>query len=114
MERLKNYFQCFQQLLTKRAYDGNSSELHFSDFNGDMIASFVDVDGTVTGIPGSRVLRHHPFHVTSACTYWYNANLAICPHKYAQVHGKGCLLFLVSVVCFRNVISRVRVYGCRM
>ncbi|KAK3105256.1 hypothetical protein FSP39_020921, partial [Pinctada imbricata] len=85
-----------------RVYDGNSSVPHFTDINGDDIASLLDTDGSVTGIEGARVLRNYPFHVTSACTYRENWNLAVCPHVYGQVCM--CCTLTYSKLLSTNVV----------
>ena len=50
-----------------------------------------DIDGTITGWPGSTIVPDRPFFTSSACEarpLW--GNMSICPHTYASFNdGRG-------------------------
>ena len=69
-------------------YDGNSSEHGWGDRDGDLAVTLRDADGSLTGQPGSTVLRDYPVLTTARCYYRHSWNLAVCPHKYGKV-GAG-------------------------
>ncbi|XP_033732709.1 cell surface hyaluronidase-like isoform X2 [Pecten maximus] len=73
-------------LTGNRVYDGNSSITGFADFDGDIAAKFVDLDGTVTTIAESSVVRSDPYMITSQCTFRDSWNLVICPHRYIEMN----------------------------
>ena len=46
-----------------------------------------DIDGTITGWPGSTIVPDRPFFTSSACEarpLW--GNMSICPHTYGGLH----------------------------
>lgn len=67
-------------------YDGNASVPHYTDFNGDRGATFRDFDGSITGVPGSTVVKPGPFYITPSCQFQTNWNVAVCPYKYGKVY----------------------------
>ncbi|KAK3101827.1 hypothetical protein FSP39_006632 [Pinctada imbricata] len=68
-----------------RVFDGNSTDAGFSNLDGDDVATFRDLDGSVTNIAGSQVVKPLPFHLTSSCQKISNWKMAICPGAYGQV-----------------------------
>ncbi|XP_069120192.1 cell surface hyaluronidase-like [Argopecten irradians] len=73
-------------LLTgNRVYDGNSSVHGFDDLDGDLAAKFTDLDGSVTSLAQSTVVRDDPYMVTSQCVFREAWNLMVCPHRYAEM-----------------------------
>ena len=49
-----------------------------------------DWDGTITGKPGSTIVRDQPFYTSSLCESRPNwGNMSICPHQYAAAEGTG-------------------------
>ena len=50
-----------------------------------------DIDGTITGWPGSTIVPNRPFFTSFACEarpLW--GNMSICPHTYASFNdGRG-------------------------
>ncbi|XP_060081443.1 protein DDB_G0287365-like [Ylistrum balloti] len=65
-----------------RVYDGNSSIYGYGDLDGDLAATFRDMDGSVTTVPWSTVVRPFSFMNTPECTMKSAWNLMICPYKY--------------------------------
>ena len=48
-----------------------------------------DIDGTITGWPGSTIVPDRPFFTSSACEarpLW--GNMSICPHTYASFNDR--------------------------
>ncbi|XP_060069788.1 cell surface hyaluronidase-like [Ylistrum balloti] len=72
-------------LTGNRVYDGNSSIHGFGDLDGDLASKFVDMDGTVTSIPDSSVVRNEPYMVTTDCWFRDSWNLAVCPNRYIEM-----------------------------
>ena len=49
-----------------------------------------DWDGTITGKPGSTIVRDQPFYTSSLCESRPNwGNMSICPHQYVAAEGTG-------------------------
>ena len=49
-----------------------------------------DWDGTITGKPGSTIVRDQPFYTSSLCESRPNwGNMSICPHQYVRAEGTG-------------------------
>ncbi|KAJ8300466.1 hypothetical protein KUTeg_021985 [Tegillarca granosa] len=71
-----------------RIYDGNSTEHGFADMDGDKGATFRDLDGSATSVPGLQVVKPGPFYTTEACAYRRNWNMALCPYKFGKLHVK--------------------------
>ncbi|XP_033732710.1 protein DDB_G0287365-like [Pecten maximus] len=73
-------------LLTgNRVYDGNSSIHGFDDLDGDLASKFVDIDGSVTSLADSTVVRSDPYMVTPQCIFRDSWNLMMCPHRYIEM-----------------------------
>jgi cell migration-inducing and hyaluronan-binding protein len=53
--------------------------------DGDAFEVFRDIDGSVTGIAGRRVVPKNPVLVTDKCTLKRSWNAYICPHNYVGV-----------------------------
>lgn len=68
-----------------RIYDGNSTEHGFADMDGDKGATFRDLDGSATSVPGLQVVKPGPFYTTEECAYRKNWNMALCPYKFGKV-----------------------------
>ncbi|XP_046581662.1 cell surface hyaluronidase-like [Haliotis rubra] len=67
-------------------FDGNNTTPGFEkDGEGKQQASFHDVDGSVTGMTNSQVVKNNPFFTTPKCSFRDNWGMAVCPHKYVQV-----------------------------
>ncbi len=62
-----------------------------ADKDGDKASLFRDLDGTVTGTPGTTVVTNLPFLVTPACSYRPAWNAWHCPQRFAglQVQSEG-------------------------
>ena len=78
-------------------YDGNADVPGFTAYEGDLMATFRDADGSVTGVAGAQVVKPGPYFETAQCYVRENWNVAICPHKYGEV-GIGMGLFVLEVV----------------
>lgn len=54
--------------------------------DGDLSKVFVDVDGSVTGAPGSAVVVDNPFLLTNRCSYRPAWNAHVCPEDYVSLY----------------------------
>jgi hypothetical protein len=54
--------------------------------DGDLSKVFVDVDGSVTGTPGSAVVVDNPFLLTNRCSYRAAWNAHVCPEDYVSLY----------------------------
>ena len=72
-------------------FDGNSTDAGFTNLDGDDIATFRDIDGSVTG-KIAQVVKPMPFHLTAACDGVSNWKMAVCPYEYGQVNWQRRLL----------------------
>ena len=51
-----------------------------------------DIDGTITGWPGTTIVPDRPFFTSSLCEsrpHW--GNMSVCPHTYASIRGAWSL-----------------------
>lgn len=62
-----------------------------ADKDGDKSSLFRDLDGSITGTPGTTVVTNLPFLVTSACNYMPAWNAWHCPQRFAglQIVSEG-------------------------
>ncbi|ESO95476.1 hypothetical protein LOTGIDRAFT_160629 [Lottia gigantea] len=65
-------------------FDGNGSNIDFGDFDGDLRATFLDKDGSVTGHPGVQVVKNIPFLTTPRCSHRPDWQMMVCPHGYVK------------------------------
>ncbi|XP_061169000.1 protein DDB_G0287365-like [Saccostrea echinata] len=70
-----------------RVFDGNSTDLGFTAFDGDDVVVINDLDGSTTGTKGNSVVKPIPFHMTEQCEEVDNWKMAICPHAFGQVRA---------------------------
>lgn len=70
---------------------------------GDSFLAFRDIDGSVTGVPGARIVPPNPVLYTSSCTHKKIWNAYICPHNYVglQMYSYGGLN-LAGTMLMRN------------
>lgn len=60
--------------------------------DNDHIATFRDVDGSVTSVPGSQIVPANDFFMTPSCERRSNWDMAYCPYHYGLVSSsKFCL-----------------------
>ena len=70
----------------------NANRVYLHDLtpnnSGDAFSTFLDKDGTVSGIPGRRIVPKNPVLVTSLCTFNVLWNAYGCPYEYVnfQIH----------------------------
>ncbi|KAL5012311.1 hypothetical protein ScPMuIL_010862 [Solemya velum] len=81
-----------------RVYDGTVAE-HFNR-NGNKVAMFHDLDGSVTTVRDSYVMRNGAYFMTEGCSGRDNWNAIVCPTKHGKVQvnlkkGKRVDFFLV-------------------
>ncbi|XP_069121969.1 cell surface hyaluronidase-like [Argopecten irradians] len=74
-----------QDLDGKRIYDGNARKSDYAKYAGDQGATCRDVDGSLTSVAGSQVVKPAPFYTTESCLHRSNWNMAICPHRYGKL-----------------------------
>ena len=56
----------------------------------ERMGQILDLDGTITGKPGSTIVRDQPFYTSSLCESRPNwGNMSICPHQYVKTQGTG-------------------------
>ncbi|KAK7491692.1 hypothetical protein BaRGS_00017145 [Batillaria attramentaria] len=53
--------------LTHRVYDGHQGVSGFTSYDGDRMATFRDIDGSVTGVAGTQVVKPGPYFTTARC-----------------------------------------------
>ena len=63
---------------------GEVKEWHMMD--GNLQNQFRDYDGTVTGRPGTQIVRNYPVFTGPECTWHENWGMAACPYSYAKVY----------------------------
>ncbi|KAK7094558.1 cell surface hyaluronidase-like [Littorina saxatilis] len=69
-----------------RMFDGDSHVHGFSDYDGDIMATFRDTDGSVTGVHGgAQVVKPGNYFTTARCYVRDNWKVAICPHKFGEL-----------------------------
>ncbi|XP_071099719.1 cell surface hyaluronidase CEMIP2-like [Haliotis cracherodii] len=67
-------------------FDGNKTTPGFEDDDeGKEQASLHDVDGSVTGMINSQVVKNNPFFTTPKCSVRDNWGMAVCPYKYVKI-----------------------------
>lgn len=73
--------------MTLRAFFGQPGQwFEGNDLDGDKNTIFHDLDGSVSGYPGSSVVRADNFLLRHpACTDMPGWNAAVCSARYAQV-----------------------------
>ncbi|XP_046576514.1 LOW QUALITY PROTEIN: cell surface hyaluronidase-like [Haliotis rubra] len=69
-----------------RVYDGNETVHGFGNDDGDKTSAFRDLDGSVTGYPGSTVLKPGPFFHNARCYRRDNWNMEICPQRFGMLN----------------------------
>ncbi|XP_046367425.2 cell surface hyaluronidase-like [Haliotis rufescens] len=69
-----------------RVYDGNETVHGFGNADGDKTSAFRDLDGSVTGYPGSTVLKPGPFFHNARCYRRDNWNMEICPQRFGMLN----------------------------
>ena len=59
--------------------------------DGDAFSVIRDTDGSITGVPGRRIVPRNPVLYTSSCTLKASWNAYICPHNYVgmQIFSYG-------------------------
>ena len=55
------------------------------DMDGDLAKVFIDIDGSVTGTAGARVVANNPFLVDGSCDLRSAWNAYVCDQKYVSV-----------------------------
>ncbi|XP_067654446.1 inactive cell surface hyaluronidase CEMIP2-like [Haliotis asinina] len=80
------------------AYKGNPSVPLMKNRDGNRQITFRDIDGSVSGTPGTQFVPNTRFHTTNQCDYRPVSNFAVCPHDYAKTvfSGDGALKTLKS------------------
>ncbi|XP_048242586.1 cell surface hyaluronidase-like [Haliotis rufescens] len=75
------------------ALNGDPSYPLFDNIDGNRQNNFLDVDGSVSGTPGTQFVPNTRFLTTNQCDYRQDSNFAVCPHDYARVlfTGDGAL-----------------------
>ncbi|XP_048242407.1 cell surface hyaluronidase-like [Haliotis rufescens] len=69
-----------------RVFDGNKTTPGFGrDGEGKQLTSIHDVDGSVTGMINSQVVKNNPFFTTPKCSVRDNWGMAVCPYKYVKI-----------------------------
>jgi hypothetical protein len=71
--------------------------------DGDAFSIIRDLDGSITGVAGRRIVPKNPVLVTTSCTNKPDWNAAICPHNYVglQINTYGGI-DLTGTVLTRN------------
>ncbi len=54
--------------------------------SGDAFSTFLDKDGSVSGIIGGKIVPKNPLLVTSQCRFNAPWNAYVCPHDYVNLH----------------------------
>ncbi|XP_067654447.1 inactive cell surface hyaluronidase CEMIP2-like [Haliotis asinina] len=71
------------------AFKGDPSVPTIKNKDGNRQITFRDIDGSVSGTPGTQFVPNTRFHTTNQCDYRPVSNFAVCPHDYAKAIFKG-------------------------
>ena len=71
-----------------RVLDGDDDDPEYGSEDGDKAKTFQDVDGSVTGVANSQIVKPYDYYVTDQCMKKINWDMAICPHDYGKVRMK--------------------------
>jgi cell surface hyaluronidase len=66
----------------------NANRVYFHDLtasnNGDAVSTFLDTDGSVSGVLNAKIVPKNPVLVTSQCRLNAQWNGYVCPHEYVN------------------------------
>jgi hypothetical protein len=82
---------------TNRVYLHNLT----SKNNGDAFSTFLDKDGSVSGVVGAMIVPKNPVLVTPQCSFKLPWNAYICPHSYVNFR-----IFLKSAGSLSGTVIR--------
>ncbi|KAL3861720.1 hypothetical protein ACJMK2_007744 [Sinanodonta woodiana] len=68
-----------------RVLDGDDDDPEYGSEDGDKAKTFQDVDGSVTGVANSQIVKPYDYYVTDQCMKKINWDMAICPHDYGKI-----------------------------
>ncbi|XP_046581669.1 cell surface hyaluronidase-like [Haliotis rubra] len=71
------------------AFKGDPSVPTIKNKDGNRQITFRDIDGGVSGTPGTQFVPNTRFHTTNQCDYRPVSNFAVCPHDYAKALFRG-------------------------
>lgn len=67
----------------------NANRVYLPDItdnnSGDAFSTFLDIDGSVSGTAGAKIVPKNPVLVTSQCTFNAPWNAYVCPHEYVNL-----------------------------
>ncbi|KAL3861721.1 hypothetical protein ACJMK2_007745, partial [Sinanodonta woodiana] len=68
-----------------RVLDGDDDDPEYGIGDGDKAKTFQDVDGSVTGVANSQIVKPYDYYVTDQCMKKIHWDMAICPHDYGKI-----------------------------
>ena len=70
-------------------YFVNANRVYLHDLtannSGDAFSTFLDKDGSVSGVAGAKIVPKNPLLVTPQCTFKAPWNAYVCPHLYTNL-----------------------------
>ncbi|XP_076436577.1 cell surface hyaluronidase-like [Babylonia areolata] len=90
-----------------RFFEGDDSVYKFGSLDGDLQSMLYDVDGSLTGVPETTLVKPFPVYTTSACLDKAEWGMAVCPYQYGKlkVYAKQSKTSRSSPILTRDDLS---------
>ncbi|XP_070552180.1 cell surface hyaluronidase-like isoform X2 [Ptychodera flava] len=68
-----------------RVYSPNENLNGYTNFGGDQLSSFYDIDGCTTGYADTTVVKNDPFLTSPLCYFHESWGMSVCPYHYSKL-----------------------------